>query len=222
MKRLLTFLLFVIGFIAVFLVSSMIAFNSFPTEDPTESADEVPLTGNVNIFGEETGDGIYTIVTPALQESKTIVTYGSREDAVPVNKSQSVSVDIETFYTPEVVTQDEKKDETKEDDKKAETEKSEEKKTEEVKKEETKKEETKKEETQKEETAKTEEKPKEEEKTPEKVEETKEEEKAPEASEEKPKEEEKAPEVPKEEKPEEEEKPKVELDPDKQYSDTGL
>lgn len=218
MKRLLTFLLFVIGFIAVFLVSSMIAFNSFPTEELTEVVDEVPLTGNVNIFEEETGDGVYTIVTPALQESKTVVTYGSREDAVPVNKSQSVSVDIESFYTPEVVTRDEKKDETKEDDKKAETEKTEEKKTEEVKKEETKKEETKKEETKKEETTKTEEKPKEEEKTPEKVEETKEEEKAPEETkEEAPKEEEKAPEVTKEE-----EKPKVELDPDKQYSDTGL
>ena len=101
MKKLGIFLVFLIGFIIVFLISGYISYQKF---DHSDNSLEEPES---NIIMVDTSDsempavvntGELTIVTPALNEKDTIVRYGTKDDIV---EKAEKSVDEGLFSTPD-------------------------------------------------------------------------------------------------------------------------
>lgn len=81
MKKLGVALLFIIGFIVVFLVSGYVSYNAFNQGEQGGSvASDFPEGENVSVPLQNTQNGNLTIVTPGLSESDAVVRYGSEID----------------------------------------------------------------------------------------------------------------------------------------------
>lgn len=99
MKKVRVVFLFIIGFIAVFLLSGFISYLCFSRGGgkadeikPTESVDELP---KVNVPMQD--DGNLTIITPGLNENETIVRYGTKDDIVIKPSDNKNSAEVSSF-----------------------------------------------------------------------------------------------------------------------------
>ncbi len=83
MRKVLIFFTGVFGFILIFSVSAIISYFMFPKTQQTVADTNSDAAVNMN-YGSNvmSGSSELTIVTPALDKTKTVVTYGSAADVV--------------------------------------------------------------------------------------------------------------------------------------------
>ncbi len=111
MRKFLIFLIGIFGFALIFSVSGLIAYYMFP-EDGSEPIEHelqgamVPIGGGAKPAAPElnpamSSAGQLTIVTPALDKTKTVVRKGTIDDAVPHKEPVMPVMENESEYSDE-------------------------------------------------------------------------------------------------------------------------
>ncbi|MGM9550863.1 MAG: hypothetical protein ACI3XA_01265 [Clostridia bacterium] len=96
MKKFTISMLVIFGFILVFTISGIVAFNSFPKNEKNDNQNvqvNSPFLSNTQSY-ESINDnnealsveGVLTIITPSTDKAKTVVRYGTRDDIIIYEK----------------------------------------------------------------------------------------------------------------------------------------